>query len=148
MSHRANTAPAPKIARRLLLVFALATGLNYPWELAQTPFYAGVEFPRAAWHCFVSALGDGLLVLGIYAATAVTTRDSAWYMHPRPRSYVAMAIAGLVLGFAVEWWGVSVAKRWQYSELMPVIPGAGVGAVPVLQMLVLPPVVFWLMRRL
>jgi hypothetical protein len=53
----------------------------------------------------------------------------------------------VAVGFAVEWWGLHLARRWQYSELMPIIPGTGIGAAPVLQMLVLPPVIFRLLRR-
>jgi hypothetical protein len=69
-------------------------------------------------------------------------------MRPTLRSYVAMAAAGLAVGFAVEWWGLHIARRWEYSGLMPLVPGTGIGVAPVLQMLLLPPLVFWAMRRL
>lgn len=131
---------------RVLLVFTLAVFVNYPWELAQTPLYAGVEFPGALWHCFVAAAGDGLLVLLIFAAVALATGSADWYMHPGVRSFAAMAVAGLTVGFAVEWWGLHVARRWQYSELMPLIPQTGIGAAPLLQMLLLPPAISWVVR--
>ena len=133
---------------RLLLVFALSVLVNYLWELAQTPLYAGVEFPGAIWHCFVAAAGDGVLVLLIFAAVALATGALDWYMHPGTRSYAAMAAAGMTVGFAVEWWGLHIDRRWQYSELMPLIAETGIGAAPVLQMLLLPPAVFWIVRRI
>ena len=136
------------VAARLVLLFALATTVNYPWELAQTPLYAGVAFPGAIWHCFLASLGDGLLVLFIFAAVATVVWSPDWYMRPTPQSHFALAAAGLAVGFAVEWWGLHIARRWQYSELMPIISGTGIGAVPVLQMLLLPPGIFWVMRRL
>lgn len=136
------------VAVRLVLLFALATTVNYAWELAQTPLYAGVEFPGAIWHCFVAALGDGLLVLLIFAAVATVMRSPDWYIRPTAQSYLTMAAVGLVVGLAVEWWGLHIARRWQYSELMPVIRGTGIGAVPLLQMLLLPPAIFWVVRRL
>ena len=136
------------LARRLLLIFALAVAINYAWELAQIPLYAGVEFPDAIWHCFVASLGDGLLVLFIFGAVAAVLRSPDWYMRPGAQSYLAMAAAGLVVGFAVEWWGLHIAKRWQYSDVMSVVPWTGVGAAPVLQMLLLPPAIFWAARRL
>ena len=135
------------IAVRLLLVFALSVFVNYLWELAQTPLYAGVEFPGAIWHCFVAALGDGLLVLAIVAVVAGATRDLDWYMHPGTRARVAMVAVGLSVGVAVEWWGLHIARRWQYSELMPIFPGTTIGAAPLLQMLLLPPAIFWIVRR-
>ena len=136
------------VAVRLSLLFALAAAVNYAWELAQTPLYAGVAFPGAIWHCFVASLGDGLLVLFIFAVVAAVIGALNWYMRPTMRGHVAMAAAGLAVGFAVEWWGLHIARRWQYSDLMPLIPGTGIGVAPVLQMLLLPPAIFWVMRRL
>jgi len=136
------------VAARLLLLFALATAVNYAWELAQTPLYVGVIFPAAIWHCFVSSLGDGLLVLFLFAAVATVMRSPDWYIRPSAQSYLTMAAVGLTVGLAVEWWGLHIARRWQYSELMPVIHGTGIGAVPVLQMLLLPPAIFWVLRWL
>jgi hypothetical protein len=136
-----------RLARGLLLIFIVAVTVNYAWELAQAPLYAGVDFPGAAWHCFVASLGDGVLLLFIYAAVALATRSPDWYMHPGVQAYIAMAAAGLAVGVAVEWWGLYIARRWQYSELMPIIPGVGVGLAPILQMLLLPPAVFIAVRR-
>ena len=130
------------------LIFLLATAVNYAWELAQTPLYAGVEFPGALWHCFVASLGDGLLVLFIYATVAIVARSPDWYMRPTARPYLAMAVTGLTVGVAVEWWGLHIARRWQYSELMPMVAAAGVGLAPVLQMVLLPPAIFAVARRL
>lgn len=141
-------APWARLARGLLLIFVVAVAVNYAWELAQTPLYAGVDFPGAAWHCFVASLGDGLLLLFIYAAVAVAMRSLDWYMHPGVEAYFAMAAVGLAVGVAVEWWGLHLARRWQYSELMPIIPGVGVGLAPILQMLLLPPAIFIAVRRL
>jgi hypothetical protein len=134
------------LARGILLIFVAAVVVNYAWELAQTPLYAGVDFPGALWHCFVASLGDGLLVLFIYAAVALTVRSLDWYMRPVAASNIAMAAAGLAVGVAVEWWGLHVARRWQYSEFMPIIPAAGVGLAPIAQMLLLPPAIFAAVR--
>ena len=132
---------------RFSVFFAVAVLVNYVWELAQAPLYVGVELPAAMWHCFIAALGDGLLVLAIFAAVAIATGDMDWYVRPGMRGYTALAAAGLAVGFAVEWWGLHIARRWQYSDLMPVIPETGIGAAPVLQMLLLPPAIFWIVRR-
>jgi hypothetical protein len=130
------------------LIFLVAVVVNYAWELAQTPLYSGVHFPGALWHCFVASLGDGLLVVSIYAAVAVAARRLDWYMRPAAQTYLAMATVGLAVSVAVEWWGLHIARRWQYSELMPILPGAEVGLAPVLQMVLLPPAVFAAVRRL
>lgn len=135
-------------ARGVALTFIIAVAVNYAWELAQAPLYAGMELRAALWHCFVASLGDGVLVLFIYAAVAVVVRSLHWYMRPAGRAYLAMAAAGLFVGVVVEWWGLHIAERWRYSDLMPILPAAEVGLAPVLQMLVLPPAIFAAVRRL
>ena len=135
-------------ARRVLTIFGLAVGLNYVWELAQTPFYEGVALPGALWHCFIASLGDGVIVLVIFAAVASALHATDWYIRPTSGSYLITALTGFVLAVVVEWWGLHIAKRWQYSTLMPIIPMAEVGVVPVLQMLVLPPLIFSFAKRL
>ncbi len=50
-------------------LFLVAVLINYVWEIAQSPLYVGMEnFNLVWWHCGLAALGDGLLVLLIYAA--------------------------------------------------------------------------------
>lgn len=134
--------------RRVLLIFVLAVALNYAWELAQAPLYVGVHFPAALWHCFRAALGDGVMVLLVFGIAAAMAGSPDWHRRRTPKDSLVMAAAGLSIALVVEWWGLHIAQRWQYSELMPVVPWTGVGAVPLAQMLVLPPAVFALARRL
>ncbi len=131
----------PAMTMRFGVVYALAVLLNYPWELAQTPLYEGMSDLRSAlWHCLVAAFADGLLVLLIvFIVRAALRRDLL--RGPGAAGYAVMAVAGLLVGVAVEWWGLQVAGRWVYSPRMPLLPGLGVGFVPVMQMLLLPPVI-------
>ena len=64
-----------------------------------------------------------------------------------------MLPAGLIIAVMVEWIAMSGLGRWSYTASMPLLPVLGVGVVPVVQMLVLPPVIFkitgwWLKRQL
>ena len=137
-----------RLLRLSTLVFVVGTAVNYPWEVLQAPLYSGMESWRfVMWHCFRAAIGDGLLVLLIFAAAAATQRSLGWFRTPRAPAIVAVLVAGLALGVLVEWWGLNWARRWTYSDLMPLVPGLGIGAVPILQILVLPPVVFWILSR-
>ena len=133
---------------KLALIFVFAVGVNYAWELAQAPLYVAVDFPTAFVHCFIASLGDGLMVLALYGVVALVARATDWYVRPAPAHYAALAAAGVAIAFAVEWWGLHAAKRWQYSGLMPLIPGTGIGLAPVLQMVLLPPAILGMVRRL
>ncbi len=137
-----------QLGETVAAIFVVAVLGNYPWELAQAPLYVGMERFRAVWwHCFVASLGDGLLVLGIFAMGWLFLRQQRWFMHPGRLGYEVMLTTGLVIGITVEWVAVHRLGRWMYTAWMPRIPGLAVGLVPVLQMLLLPPLIFSLVAR-
>ena len=125
------------------IVYAVAVAVNYPWELAESPLYEGTgDSSRMWWHCFVASLGDGLLVLLILGAGFVAFGRARWFVAPGAGGYALMVAVGLAVAVAVEWIALHPLRRWSYTPRMPVVPGLGVGLLPVLQMLVLPPLVF------
>jgi len=130
----------------LALIFVVGVAVNYVWELAQAPLYVGLESYGTSvfWHCFAASLGDGIMVLLIVAAGWITLQEENWFEHPAVPGYIVMLTTGFLLAVLVEWVGVHVLGRWQYTETMPVVPGLGVGVVPIAQMLLLPPVMFWI----
>lgn len=126
--------------------------LNLPWELWQAPLFEGMA---AAPHwdavkaCSRAALGDAVIALVAYAAVALVLRNRAWVASPSTPGALGfmacgLAITALIERLAVE--GVWI-QGWSYSPLMPVVPGIGVGLSPLVQWLVLPPAVAWLVRR-
>jgi hypothetical protein len=126
-----------------MTIFVVAVFFNYPWELAQSPLYVGMtSFRTAWWHCFIASVGDGFLVLLIFVVGWVVLGRREWFAHPRVRGYIVMLAAGLVIGVGAEWAAVHRMGRWTYTARMPLVPGLGVGMVPLLQMLVLPPLIF------
>ncbi|MGH7207410.1 MAG: hypothetical protein ACREI2_14520, partial [Nitrospiraceae bacterium] len=105
--------------------------------------YAGMDGSSIApWLCFAASLLDGLLVLLIYAIGQVVLRRRDWFEQPGIRGYVLMLAAGLAISVSVEWVTVYVAEWWVYTARMPLVPGLVVGITPVVQMLVLPPLIF------
>lgn len=128
----------------LTLVFIIAVFSNLLWELAQAPLYVGLERYNAAvfWHCFVSSLGDGVTVLLIVAAGWLALQRQNWFEHPGVPGYLVMLTTGFLLAVLVEWVGVRILDRWQYTARMPLVPGLGVGVVQIAQMILLPPLVF------
>jgi hypothetical protein len=119
--------------------------LNYPWERAQSALYQaedGSEIPW--WLCFLMSLGDGLLVLLIFRAGQVVFGNPAWFDRPGLRGYLLMAVTGPAMIIPLEWIMISRMKWWSYTAQMPLLPGIAVGVSPVAQMLLLPPLIFWI----
>ena len=127
---------------------AWAAALNLVWEIAQLPLYtiyatgtpSGIAF--AVFHC---TIGDVLIALACYGAAALATRSLQW---PLQRPVLGAAIAvpiGIVYTAISEWLNVSVRAAWEYAAAMPTIYGIGVS--PILQWLLIPPLMMFLARR-
>lgn len=129
-------------------IFCIASIVNYPWEVGQIVFYdfsGGVL--DAAVHCFIPSLGDGVIVLIIYLAGLLVFRRLDWVDKPGVTNYVVLLVTGFMVAIVVEWLGMVVLNRWKYNPLMPVLPYLNLGLLPILQMLLLPPLIFTLVAR-
>jgi hypothetical protein len=142
-----------RVLPRIATVFVVAVLVNYVWEVAQMPLYQreGSWLIQAV-HCFVPGLGDGILVLLILGAGRIAFGAWTWTDRCDRRTIAVTLLTGLGIALTVEWVGLHVLRRWTYAESMPLLPALGVGLVPVLQMLVLPPLAFeiarwWLERK-
>lgn len=133
-----------------IAIFAVL--LNLPWEFLQVPFFS--EMPSTDhWNgvktCARATLGDAVIMLLAYWAAAIPLRDRHWLRRPTATQFLLFVGAGIAITVAIErlalagfWIG-----SWSYSERMVVIPVLEVGLSPVLQWLVLPPLVIWFARR-
>lgn len=133
-----------------VMLFALL--LNYPWEFIQAPLFAGMA-EAAHWEavkvCTRAALGDAVIMLVAYWGVAVARSSRAWVVAPGWRDVVLLSSIGVGITIVIErlalhgWW----LAGWRYSAAMPVIPGLDVGLAPVLQWVVLPPLLVALVMR-
>ena len=133
-----------------IVVFALL--LNYPWEFLQVPLFEGMPEARhwdAIRACPRATLGDAVITLIAYWCVSFATRSRDWLMSPNISRILMFAGTGVLITIAIErlaldgrWLG-----GWQYSVLMPIVPGIEVGLSPLLQWIVLPPIVAWFSRR-
>ena len=54
---------------------------------------------------------------------------------------------GILLTVGFEFCDTNISLRWTYADLMPLVPPFGIGLSPLLQWLIIPPLVIWLTRR-
>ncbi len=135
-------------SRQGVALFIVAVLLNYPWERVQSQLYvspSGTAIPW--WLCVAASLVDGLFLLFVLWVGLVLWGDRVWILHPGMRGYLLMVIAGVLFSVGVEWTTVSVMRWWTYGDRMPLVPGLRIGVAPLAQMLVLPPVIFFLIAR-
>ncbi len=138
-----------RVGRLSWRLFAWAVLLNFPWEMGQVVAYTGT--PSALWQtmqdCGVHSLIDGILVLGIFWVGVLIFGNVNWMHRPGVGGYVWMGTTGFFLSVVIELNAVYRLGKWGYRSIMPLVPGLGVGLLPVLQMLVLPPLIFALVSK-
>ena len=136
---------------RLLLVFVLFSFLfHFAWEILQTPFFAhmpSMDHWVGTVVCLRAAIGDVLIALGALAAGAFWSKRLDWVLDPSWQAIAIYVLVGELITIALEWHAVYWANRWTYSQLMPIVPLLRVGLLPILQWLVLPPIILYFVRR-
>jgi len=123
--------------------------LHFVWEFIQLPTYVGMaEMPH--WEgtklCLSATFGDVGFALLAYWITALAARDRDWILDQvgwQIALFIAIGV-GLTIGF--EYYYTQISGRWIYSDSMPLVPPFETGLSPLLQWLVIPPIVIWFTR--
>jgi len=128
----------------------LALPLELLWEIAQFPLYT--VWHEGSWsnilyglaHC---TLGDLMILLVGYWLVAVLNRDRDWYLNTvLPNGFLFVLLVAVYTVYS-EITNVR-SGTWGYTALMPIVPVVDIGAMPLLQWVLIPPVLLWLMRML
>lgn len=132
----------------LLSIVGISFSLNLIWENLQAPLYQGYSnFWQHFLICFVASLGDVLIILFLYFVLAIIRKDIFWIKRIHKNDIVITIILGALVTVGMEKWALATL-RWQYASAMPLIPYIEVGLLPVLQMIVLPLMIYYTSRRI
>jgi hypothetical protein len=143
-SNTHSNLPWRRLGWFIALTVVASLVLNEIWEMAQMSAYvetAGYSWTSTLGRCTRAAVGDVGIILGIYLTGALIVRDTGWGLRGRWNMYAMAAILGFAYAVLVEDAGLA-AGSWSYTGHMPVVPVLGVGLWPLLQMTLLPPLVF------
>ena len=138
----------PRTPEFSVVVFSFL--LNLVWEIWQVPLFRGMA-DQPHWlgvkACTQATLGDSGIALAAFWVTAICARNRGWILEPRKADIAIFIGAGIVATLFLEALATGVLDRWAYSDNMPRLPVLGTGLLPVIQWLVLPPLVVWFVRR-
>jgi hypothetical protein len=139
----------PGVIARATLWSALALVLNLAWELAQVRLYtiwAEADGISVAWALIHCSVGDVMIALALFALAGLVLRCADW---PASRPWtggVIFVIGTMAYTAWSEWNNVYRVGSWAYTASMPLI--FGIGLAPLLQWLILPPVLVLAYRAL
>lgn len=95
--------------------------------------------------CLQATIGDVGITLLAYGAASLAARDARWIVDISAPHLTLHVVTGLLATVAVELASVHIGSRWAYGPEMPMV--FGLGALPLLQWILIPPAVLWLARR-
>jgi len=123
--------------------------LNFAWEVIQTPFFVDIstEVNTIIWYRFHCTLGDVMISLAGFWFVALILRSRNWCLNPTKKKLLLFVAFGVSYTIFSEIKNVSLYKLWAYSDFMPVIPYIDVGIVPLIQWIILPPLLVYIVRR-
>jgi len=123
----------------IIRLFIISTAVNYVWEMAQMPLYQDMPFDAlSSWLlCFRASLGDGLIIVTIWALGAGLYKRVRWFRPLHIGPVLLLLASGALIAVAIELHALAV-ENWSYSELMPIVPWLEIGLSPFVQLLLLP----------
>jgi len=124
--------------------------LNLAWEFWQVPFFrdmAALSHWEGIKLCSLATAGDALIAVAAFRLAARAGRGRDWFLAPARREMAVFLLTGVAATVLFEALATRVLDQWQYGAAMPVLPVLGTGVVPVVQWLVIPPLVLWFVRR-
>ncbi|MCY7322286.1 MAG: hypothetical protein LH660_10940 [Phormidesmis sp. CAN_BIN36] len=129
-------------------VFSLL--LNFFWEIQQMPFYQlPSEFScfDMIRNCTFATIGDVGISLLAFWVVAALAKSRQWFHQPWRSQLTSFIFVGVITTVVFEALAIGVLKLWAYAAFMPTLPFLGSGLLPLLQWLLLPPILIWFVKR-
>lgn len=124
--------------------------LNFLWEMQQMSFFQiPPEFTcvDVVNNCTLATVGDVGISLTAFITVAVIAKSRRWILQPNCWQIGIFISVGIVITIIFEALATGVLNRWKYSDVMPTLPFFGTGLLPVLQWLLIPPLIIWFINR-
>lgn len=132
--------------RYIFFLIVVSFALNILWENLQAPLFTGfVSFSNHFPMCFVGTIGDVVINLTVLTFMILLRQDLVLKFNKS--DFIALAILGFIIAVAIEQ-NALLTSKWGYNSAMIVLPHLHVGLAPILQMVFLLPLSFYLTQKL
>jgi hypothetical protein len=113
------------------------------WEWIQSWFFKDVtpDINKIIYFRIHCTLGDMMILSLFVGLWGGVKRGFHWFYSPGRQDYLAVSAMAVLYTAISEYIHVHILHNWGYSDLMPLLPGIGIGLVPLLQWAILPALV-------
>jgi len=127
----------------ILIIFLTAYFLNYIWESLHYPLYV-CSWSQSS--CAITAsFIDAFIILGLYIGGAVLFKEKSWIFNLTKTRLIILATISFIIAYVIELRALYL-QNWEYNAQMPLIPFLDVGLSPILQMMILPILTFFITK--
>lgn len=134
-------------SKYIITLIIISFLLHLVWENAQASLFAG--YTTLSQHlplCFWATIGDVVFTLAVYLGISLLKNDFGWIMRLNKKDGLVIAAIGFFWAIGIEWMAL-LFQKWSYANTMPIIPYFQVGLTPILQMMILLPLSFYLTSK-
>jgi len=136
-------------AKTIFHILIFIFGINFIWEISQMFLYAKhtTSILNFIFVHIKATLGDVLILSFIYLFGTAIFRSKIWFSNKGYLKYFFAAICGFAIAITIEKYALATS-RWQYDNLMLIIPFFKVGLSPILQMIFLPITTIFFLQKM
>ena len=137
---------------RLIFIFAFTALIIFAaGEYAICAIFYSMEGQGFIEHqllMFSAYTGDMFIALGLFLLLAFVNKRSDWFLDKWERQDIVIHLLySTLLAFYFEAHAL-YNGRWGYNEAMPLVFGTSIGLIPVLFLIILIPLIFYLTKRI
>ena len=114
------------------------------------PFYqipAEVSHSDMVRNCTLATVGDVGISIAAFWTVAVISKSRQWFHQPRRWQVSSFILVGVVITVVFEALATGMFNAWKYADSMPTLPFLGTGLLPLLQWILVPPIILWFVKR-
>jgi hypothetical protein len=133
----------PAFLKYISIVFMFSFLFHLGWEWMQCqPYFIHAQSKPNLFSMIIATLGDVLLTFIIFGLSAVVSQNEKLRSDKFIlKILILIELFSLVLSVAIERYALS-KNRWIYTDANPIIPLLGVSILPVLQLMLLSPLIY------
>ncbi len=139
----------PQILIKILLIALFSFVFNLAWEVPHSLLYkttTEMKQPEFVRRILKASAGDIIMLLLIFLGISALNATFNWSITQKNNLLFSMLL-GAVIAILFEVYA-HATHRFEYLPSMPLIPFTNVGISPLLQMIVTPPVTFWVAEKI
>ncbi len=128
----------------IFYIFIFSFLMHFLWESIHSLAYTPGSAPHNTFLLIllIATFYDAAFMIIVYLILALINNNFKWIYNPKAKDYIFILFFGFAVAAFVEYINVYALNNWSYNNYMPIIPWLNVGLLPILQLMILPIIIY------